>query len=104
VCFGPGIVAGASALWRDVPPPAYQRGRALLREWCGEVWSAGAGVRYQPTVVAVRLAGDGGEPRVPLEQSSWRRVADLRPARPRDLNDGAWRHLLAHDDVDACRG
>jgi len=31
-------------------------------------------------------------------------VLDLRPARPTELGDGAWRHLLARDDVEACRG
>jgi hypothetical protein len=61
-------------------------------------------VMYQPTVAAVRVAGDGGEPSVPLSESAWQRVLDLRPARPRELGDGAWRFVLAHDDVEACRG
>jgi hypothetical protein len=52
----------------------------------------------------VRVDGDGGEPSIPLETSAWQRVLDLRPARPRQLSDGAWRYLLAHDDVEACRG
>jgi hypothetical protein len=38
-----------------------------------------------------------------LQSSSWQRVLDLRPNRPDDLNDGAWRYLIAHDDVEACR-
>ena len=61
-------------------------------------------VVYQPSVAAVRVAGDGGEPSTPLEASGWQRVLDLRPARPAELSDGAWRYLLAHDDVEACRG
>ena len=57
-----------------------------------------------PTVTAVRVAGDGGEASLPLLASTWQRVLDLRPTRPRELSDGAWRHILAHDDVEACRG
>jgi hypothetical protein len=52
----------------------------------------------------VRVAGNGAEASIPLRASSWQRVLDLRPARPRELSDGAWRYLLAHDDVEACRG
>ena len=41
-------------------------GRAFLREWCAAAWAHGASVVYQPTVAAVRVAGDGGEPSTPL--------------------------------------
>jgi hypothetical protein len=68
------------------------------------VWQQGGAVVYHPDVAAVRVAGDGGEPSIPLEASAWQRVLDLRPARPPELGDGAWRYLLAHDDVEACRG
>ncbi len=103
VCWAPGLVAAASTLWTEVPGPPTLTGRAFLREWCADVWDHGGSVVYQPTVAAVRVVGDGGEPSVPLHASSWQRVLDLRPARPNDLSDGAWRHLLAHDDVEACR-
>jgi hypothetical protein len=59
---------------------------------------------YHPALAAVRVDGDGGEPSIPLEASAWQRVLDLRPARPTELSDGAWRYVLAHDDVEACRG
>ena len=59
---------------------------------------------YEPAVAAVRVAGDGGEPSLPLQGSAWQRVLDLRPRRPDQLGDGEWRYLLAHDDVEACRG
>lgn len=104
VCWAPGLVAAASSLWATVPGPEARSGRPFVREWCAAVWADGGSVVYQPTVAAVRVAGDGGEAPTPLDESSWQRVLDLRPKRPRELSDDAWRHLLAHDDVDACRG
>jgi hypothetical protein len=105
VCWAPGLLAAATSLWRDAPPPAGVAGRDLFREWCAELWARGCSVTYQPAVTAVRVAGDGdgGEPTVPLQSSAWQRVLDLRPRRPRDLGDGTWRHLLAHEHVEACR-
>ena len=104
VCWAPGLVAASGALWSRVPGSDALSGRAFLREWCADVWASGGAVVYQPTVAAVRVTGDGGEPSVPLHESAWQRVLDLRPPRPSELGDGAWRYLLAHDDVEACRG
>jgi hypothetical protein len=103
VCWAPGIVVAASTLLAAVPGPGIVSGRTFLREWCAEVWTHGRAVVYEPSVAAVRVTGDGGEPSVPLPSSAWQRVLDLRPNRPDDLNDGAWRYLIAHDDVEACR-
>lgn len=104
VCWAPGIVIASAALWDRVTGPPDLDGRAFLREWCGGVWAGGGSVVYQPAVAAVRVVGDGGEPSIPLHESTWQRVLDLRPARPGDLSDGAWRFLVARDDVEACRG
>jgi hypothetical protein len=104
VCWAPGLVAAATALWEKVPGPPDLEGRAYLREWCAAVWEHGGSVVYHPDVTAVRVHGDGGEPSIPLEESAWQRVLDLRPARPPELSDGAWRYLLGHDNVEACRG
>jgi hypothetical protein len=87
-----------------VPGPPAVEGRAFLREWCAALWAQGGAVVYHPDVATVRVTGDGGEPSIPLEASAWQRVLDLRPARPPQLSDGAWRYLLAHDDVEVCRG
>jgi hypothetical protein len=103
VCWAPGLVAAASPLWAAVPGPGALEGRAYLREWCAALWSDRSGVVYHPDVVAVRVTGNGGEPSVPLEESAWQRVLDLRPPRPPELGDGEWRYLLDHDDVEACR-
>jgi hypothetical protein len=105
VCWAPGLVAAAASLWTAVPAPrpGALEGRAYLREWCAALWSDGSGVVYHPDVVAVRVAGNGGEPSIPLEDSAWQRVLDLRPFRPPELGDGEWRYLLDHDDVEACR-
>jgi hypothetical protein len=104
VCWAPGLVAAAASLWSGVSGPAELAGRPYLREWCAEVWARGGSVTYQPEVTAVRVAGNGTEASIPLRASSWQRVLDLRPNRPGDLSDGAWRYILAHDDVEACRG
>jgi hypothetical protein len=104
VCWAPGLVAAAASLWTGVTGPAVLTGRAFLREWCAEVWARGGSVVYQPTVAAVRVNGNGTEASIPMRASSWQRVLDLRPARPATLNDGVWRYVLAHDDVEACRG
>ena len=104
VCWAPGLLAATAEVWRTVPAPPIVEGRAFLREWCASAWAHGTPVVYQPTVAAVRVAGEGGEPSTPLLSSAWQRVLDLRPARPRELSDGVWRYLLAHDDVEACLG
>ena len=104
VCWAPGLVAAAAPLWKATPAPEGVSGRTFVREWCSAVWASGRAVTYQPTVAAVRLSGDGGEASTPLYESAWQRVLDLRPQRPKDLGDGAWRYILAHDDVEGCRG
>jgi Sulfotransferase family len=104
VCWAPGLVAAAAPVWARVSGLTGLQGRSYLRECCAAVWEQGGAVVYHPDVAAVRVDGDGGEPSIPLESSSWQRVLDLRPARPRELSDGAWRYLLARDDVEACRG
>jgi hypothetical protein len=104
VCWAPGLVAAAASLWDRVPGPPAVEGGAYIREWCAWVWARGGTVVYHPDVTAVRVRGDGGEPSIPLESSAWQRVLDLRPARPGELSDGAWRYLLGHDDMEACRG
>ncbi|MGI9604127.1 MAG: sulfotransferase [Acidimicrobiales bacterium] len=103
VCWASGLVAAPAASWSAVARPTHLTGRAFVREWCADAWSNGVGVHYQPRVTAVRVTGDGGEPAGPLHTSAWQRVLDLRPTRPTDLSDGAWRYVLAHDDVEACR-
>ncbi len=103
VCWAPGSGRRArAALGRRFGPDGLG-GRAFLREWCAGVWASGGSVDYQPTVAAVRVGGNGGEPSAPLRESAWQRVLDLRPSRPDELSDGVWRYLIAHDDVEACR-
>ncbi len=104
VCWAPGFAAASTELWRAVPGPEGAPERTFLREWCAGVWARGGTVVYEPTAVAVRVTGNGGEPALPLQSSAWQRVLDLRPRRPEQLGDGEWRYLLAHDDVEACRG
>ena len=104
VCWAPGIVAASTALWQNATPPPHVTDRTFAREWCSEVWACGHRVLYHPGVAAVRVTGDGGEPSLPLEQSAWQRVLDLRPKRPAEFGDGVWRFLLAHDDVESCKG
>ena len=83
---------------------AASTGRSFVREWCARVWAAGYEVAYHPEITTVRVQGDGSESAMPLRESSWQRVLDLRPQRPSELTDGAWRYLLAHEEVEACRG
>jgi hypothetical protein len=103
VCWSAGLLAVDAGTWRALTPPPGVDGRAFLRELGAELWGRGFGVRYHPSVAAVRVAGEAGEPSVPLESSAWQRVLDLRPRRPAQLDDGTWRHQLATDDVEACR-
>jgi hypothetical protein len=104
VCWAPGLMAAAAALFENVPGPPDVQGRAYLREWCAAVWERDGAIIYHPEVAAVRVEGDGGEPSIPLEASAWQRVLDLRPVRPNELNEHTWRYVLARDDVEACRG
>jgi hypothetical protein len=104
VCWGSGLVTVPAEVWRRVPAPPISEPRAFLREWCANLWAQGGTVEYVPSMVAVRVHGEGGEPSIPVEASAWQRVLDLRPKRPPVLSDGAWRYVLAHDDVEAVRG
>lgn len=104
VCWAPGFVAMSTGLWAAVDAAKGAPPRTLLREWCAAVWEHGASVAYEPMVGAVRVTGSGGEAAQPLQASAWQRVLDLRPRRPAKLGDGEWQYLLAHDDVEACRG
>jgi hypothetical protein len=103
VCWAPGVMALSAELCSEVAQPAHLSGRAFLREWCSNLWAAGHRVVHHPAVATTRVAGSGTEPATPLSETGWQRVLDLRPNRPDDLGDGAWRYLLGHDDVDACR-
>lgn len=102
VCWGSGLLAVDAARLLAVGHRAAGSGRAYLRELAGELWAAGTGVTYHPDLASVRVVPDPGEPSMPMEASTWQRVLDLRPQRPAELSDGAWRYLLANDDVQAC--
>jgi hypothetical protein len=104
VCWAPGMLAASAALVDAVSAQAASTGRSFVREWCARVWAAGYEVAYHPEITTVRVQGDGSESAMPLRESSWQRVLDLRPQRPSELTDGAWRYLLAHEEVEACRG
>lgn len=103
VCWAPGLLAIAAELWRHVPPPDGGPSATLAREWSAGAWAAGHPVRYHPDVAAVRVTAAPDRDEGPIAETRWHRVLDLRPARPRDLDEGAWRRLLATDDVEACR-
>ncbi len=103
VCWAPGIVAMATAsIWNEVPLPEHVEGAAFLQELGGALWARSHPVHFRPDVVAVRVGTVGTTVPTPQRETVWNRVLDLRPDRPSDLTDGAWRYLLAHDDVDAC--
>ena len=98
-----GLVAASAAVWKAVPPPDADVGATFLREWCGALWASGRTVVYDPSIVAVRVDRSSDTDPATTEPSSWQRVLALRPDRPRELTDGVWRYLLAHDDVMRCR-
>lgn len=103
VCWAPGLLAAATSLWSAVPAPTGPPTSAFGREWSAASWAAGFGVTYHPDLTAVRVAASADDGARPLGTTGWQRVLDLRPPRPRDLDDEAWRQLLATDDVEAIR-
>ena len=104
-CAGPpGLVAASGDAVGRGRPPDGPTGRAFVREWCAAVWARGGSVVYQPDLTAVRVDGQRRRAVDPAAGVGWQRVLDLRPRVPIDLGDGEWRYLLAHDDVEACRG
>jgi hypothetical protein len=59
------------------------------------LWSSGWELRYQPDAAAVRVL----EPAAQVAE--WPAAPAGLPARPPELDDAAWRHLLAKDRVGA---
>ena len=109
VCWGVGMVAATTERWAATPLPgtdvsdieaAGVTDDRRLTEWCGSVWADGGRVVHDPDVISVRLAGTAGDLPAPAS-TTWRRVLSLRPGRPDTFSDGVWRHVLAHDDVEA---
>jgi hypothetical protein len=67
------------------------------------LWQAGYQVRYQPDAWAVRaLDGDSGRAEAAEGIEAWAPTLTARPDRPVPLDTGAWRAVLAQDDVEAC--
>ena len=103
VCWAPGLLGAATTLWAAVATPDGPPGAAFTREWGAACWAAGRSVTFHPDLAAVRVGGGAGTDAGPLGATGWQRVLDLRPPRPRDLDDAAWRRLLAADDVERIR-
>ena len=93
VCWGGGIVAASSAVWKDLPGFDVSN----LIPWCGEAWAAGHSVEYQSGAAVVRV--EGRPDRATTVGGAWDTWLRQRPNRPSELGDGAWRYLLANDDV-----
>jgi Sulfotransferase family len=69
--------------------------------WAGELWAAGLRVVYQPDAAAVRAEGapDTSASVAARVAEAWAPVSHGRPIRPAVLDEGAWRSLLAHEQV-----
>ena len=104
VCIAVGIVAATAGVWSAVGPLAGPGDAESVREWCGTAWTSGRPVIYEPAVRVVRLTDGGALDAAVPASSPWARLSALRPARPPEFSDGAWRYVMAHDDVEACRG
>jgi hypothetical protein len=79
VCWAPGLLAVSAAALRGTRVAAGLTGRGFTREWCAAFWEAGGSVMYHPTVTAVRVAGDGGEPTLPTCGRCGRTSSTTRP-------------------------
>ncbi|MEQ8841477.1 MAG: sulfotransferase [Acidimicrobiales bacterium] len=95
VCWGGGLVAAAGAVWSALPEFSDDD----LPMWCGSAWASGRDVLYQSAAVAVRIESAGVRPR--RVEGPWAQRLAGRPNRPAELGEGAWRFLLANDDVRA---
>jgi hypothetical protein len=71
--------------------------------WAGALWAAGLRVLYQPDAAAVRAAGapDTSASANARVAKAWAPALQARPARPDPLDEGAWRALLAGEQVEA---
>jgi hypothetical protein len=65
------------------------------------LWAAGLRVVYQPDAAAVRAEGapDTSASVAARVAEAWAPVSQGRPIRPDVLDEGAWRTLLAHEQV-----
>lgn len=93
--WGGGLVAATAQRWSSLPRFEHDD----LVGWCGEVWSAGCRVVYRSAAVAVRV-GTSATGAV-TAAGAWAPHLASRPRRPAELGDGAWRYLLANDDIGA---
>ncbi len=91
-CWGSGLFGATAATWRDLPG----LDAADPVAWCGAVWASGRTVDYCPAAAVVRVAAG---PVLGPAGDAWAPVLATRPHRPTEFSDGAWRHLLANDDV-----
>jgi len=93
VCWGGGIVAATAEVWAAVPEFDVDG----LVDWCGGVWESGRRIEYRSGATVVRVAD---RPLLPtLAGGVWSSHLRVRPARPEKLGNGAWRYLLANDDI-----
>jgi hypothetical protein len=91
-----GLIVLRSAAVRQ-SAAAEDAGAFDLTSLSARLLSGGWGLRYQPDSAAVRVLA-----RAAAQAAVWPR-ADGRPPRPAELGDGAWRRLLAGDQVGAAR-
>ncbi len=92
-----GLVVLRSAAMRQCMP-AEAAGAFDLTSVSAHLWSSGWGLHYQPDAAAVRVLA-----RAAAGASVWPQALDGRPARPAELGDDSWRHLVANDKVGIVR-
>ncbi len=97
-CAAEGLLAVRSAAAREV---ASNASGSLVALSAG-LWEAGYELRYQPDAWAVRALDRDPEASAANGTEAWSSTLAVRPDRPTALDSGAWRALLAQDDVRSC--
>ena len=105
VCWAPGLVAAAAPpLDRCAGASGSRRGGPTCGSGAPPSGRRAARSSTTPTWPRCGSPATAASRRSPSRRPPGSGSSTCAPAGRRELSDGAWRYLLAHDDVEACRG
>jgi len=97
VCAASGLLAV-----RGTTAESLRSRSSSLLALSGHLWAQGERLLYQPAACAVSVLDSGDEGTADQSDDgidAWRKALPARPPRPPQLDERAWREILARDDA-----